>query len=605
MSDTHRSDEIAMEKQYFQREFPLTFTLWDMEEQPLLSCMGLTGQTLLLRLGNVGDSEIELDEKADAANTNYFTLRFRRGTLFMPEVIQLTGVGSEWQLAHIRGSQVDELHLRPPVDFRLPPGQTYDLFLQHVRSIRKGGTRNSRVSLAYDHLKNAWGPLSGHRQTVISIVEQYPPESRGEAGARHRPLPLRVGFAGSNTVLTSTSPDADGRASQLLLQISNLSDQLLPFRRFPGNDDRSSRLVLAFEIQDEGEQRAWALGTPSQVAAIEPFLDDWEAIRFPDAEKVIWVFTPQLPEITLEPEQALALAIDNIRTDLPAGPTNLYVTLENIPDPQGGYYADQTHILTVQKSPMVQNSKTVGLGTSLPNGLLDLAGEDGSRLRFGVWVGDDDKTDQHINRVNIVSANQPIEFENPSGSFHLAEANLDSQGLRVKGPVYDRGGLVMPVGAILPFAGTVEPEGWLFCNGQIVDKSKYQDLFNVIQYIYGGSGDSFNVPNLCQRAPMGLAAGSGYFDYLGKAGGSPQITLSIDQMPVHNHGVYEPPHFHNINSNNSGGVGMVDDSNSGAGHQSTAQTQTARTNISILNAGGGQPHENLPPYLTVNFIIKY
>jgi microcystin-dependent protein len=638
MSNAQTGQEITQEEEHFQRQFPLTFNLWDLEEQPLLSCMGPAGQTLLLRLRNGGKTAIELDDSASKASDAHFTLRFRRGTLYMPDAIQFEGPGGQWQFHHTRGPQIDELHMRAPDGFRLAAGESCDLFLHRVQSHRLGGTRNSRVMLAYNHLSHDSRSLSGYRQTVISIVEQYPPESRGEAGAKRRPLPLRVGFSGSNTVLTSASPDADERASQLLLQVSNLANLPLSFRRVSTNDDRSSRLILAFEVQDEGEQRKWALGSTSQVSAIEPFLDDWEAIRYPDAEKVVWVFTPQLPEITLDPEQDLRLVIGNIRTDLPAGPTNLYVTLENVPDPQGNYYTDQTHILTVQKSPLVYNDQSVsigtvqsssrlnvagdmaighdfvrkpagennliiqgslGLGTPTPNGRLELNGDDGSQLRFGVL---DEKAEKQINRVNVITTDAPLEFESSKGSFH---ATLNSQGLSVQGQIYDRGGLVMPIGAILPFAGNVAPAGWLFCNGQTVDKSKYADLFDVIQYTYGGSNDSFALPNLCQRAPMGLAPGSEYFNSLGQAGGSPTVTLKVDHMPAHSHGVNDPGHWHPIKPTDSEGQGRVDDAGEGGGARNQAGTAGAATGISIKDAGGGLPHENLSPYLTVNFIIKY
>ena len=62
MSNAQTGQEITQEEEHFQRQFPLTFNLWDLEEQPLLSCMGPAGQTLLLRLSNGGKTAIESPE---------------------------------------------------------------------------------------------------------------------------------------------------------------------------------------------------------------------------------------------------------------------------------------------------------------------------------------------------------------------------------------------------------------------------------------------------------------------------------------------------------------------------------------------------------------
>jgi microcystin-dependent protein len=74
-------------------------------------------------------------------------------------------------------------------------------------------------------------------------------------------------------------------------------------------------------------------------------------------------------------------------------------------------------------------------------------------------------------------------------------------------------------------------------------------------------------------------------------------------MPSHNHGVNDPGHSHQINPGDSGGQGRCDDAS--GGDRNATWTEKANTGISIQNTGGGQAHNNLQPYITVNYIIKY
>ena len=165
----------------------------------------------------------------------------------------------------------------------------------------------------------------------------------------------------------------------------------------------------------------------------------------------------------------------------------------------------------------------------------------------------------------------------------------------------------IPSGAIMSYAGTTAPSGWLICDGSLVvgGTSLYPDLFAVIQYDFGGSGANFNLPNLSQRVPMGV----GGIYPRASASGSATHTLTISQMPVHNHGVNDSGHIHDYGVLGVGqvGSGVAIPVNSPT---FTQQTQPKVTGISIQNTGGAgsppvtQPFNILQPYLVLYYIIK-
>lgn len=168
--------------------------------------------------------------------------------------------------------------------------------------------------------------------------------------------------------------------------------------------------------------------------------------------------------------------------------------------------------------------------------------------------------------------------------------------------------LLVPTGTVVPFAGDTQPGGWLLCDGTSYNSSDYFTLFTIIGYKYGGSGDTFYVPNLCGRTPIGAGSGGGLTSRtLAATGGEESHTLTISEMPSHNHDVTDPGHTHTYyNQSNSTNpavslttMGVADDTNE------VHNTSSSTTGISIQNRGGGAAHNNMQPYLVLNFIIKY
>jgi microcystin-dependent protein len=203
-------------------------------------------------------------------------------------------------------------------------------------------------------------------------------------------------------------------------------------------------------------------------------------------------------------------------------------------------------------------------------------------------------------------------------------------------------GLYFPVGSISVFAGATAPTGFLLCRGQTVARSEYPQLFNVIGTTYNTGSESsleFRLPNINGRAVAGIDKNNPKFNELGKSGGNSTHTLTLNQMTRHTH--IQDEHTHNQNShahtqdshnhgvsigwNPSGWeaanfglaffttyrnvmavTGGWDIGSTGAtpGIANTTATNN-ETTATNQNAGGGQSHNNLQPYIVMNYIIRF
>lgn len=151
------------------------------------------------------------------------------------------------------------------------------------------------------------------------------------------------------------------------------------------------------------------------------------------------------------------------------------------------------------------------------------------------------------------------------------------------------------------FAGNFAPRGWAFCNGQLLPVSQNTALFSLIGTTYGGDGRSTTaLPNLMGRVPMHPGRGPGLTSRrLGQRGGSEMISLSEAQMPNHNHTAYGT----GSSANQRNPAGHIPATGGGRGtNLYAASTDTGAFNR-LDNTGGSQPHNNLQPFLVMNFII--
>lgn len=151
------------------------------------------------------------------------------------------------------------------------------------------------------------------------------------------------------------------------------------------------------------------------------------------------------------------------------------------------------------------------------------------------------------------------------------------------------GGGSVPVATILPFAGSVAPEGFMICDGSELLAAEYADLFTAIGTIYGvgQAAGSFKLPDLRGRSPIGAGQGAGLTDrVMGAVDGEEAHQLTVDEMPSHTHDLPVP-----MGAYANGGSNQFNFNTNGTVNE-------------VRATGGDQPHNNMQPFLVVNYIIK-
>jgi len=174
-------------------------------------------------------------------------------------------------------------------------------------------------------------------------------------------------------------------------------------------------------------------------------------------------------------------------------------------------------------------------------------------------------------------------------------------------------GDVFPSGVIMQYAGSSAPTNWLIADGSVVSRSTYANLFAAIGTTYGaGDGSTtFGLPDLRDKVAVGKSGTKA----LGSTGGAATVALITSQLPAHNHPVSDPGHNHSVNAasdlyatpGDGGGSTAKTWGTAGGVVHGTAYTpgiNVATTGVSVGNTGSGSAHENMPPYVALNYIIK-
>lgn len=170
-----------------------------------------------------------------------------------------------------------------------------------------------------------------------------------------------------------------------------------------------------------------------------------------------------------------------------------------------------------------------------------------------------------------------------------------------------------------PFVGEISivgfnfpPKGWTFCDGQLLPISQNTALFSILGTYYGGDGKStFSLPNFQGRAPMHAGNGPGLSTHvLGETGGEENVTLLETEMPAHSHeaqAIFPIGDDTNQASLTDNPVNSFPIAKTGTNvlfsPSGSGKSGSFKPEISVIQNGGGLPHNNMQPYLTLNFII--
>lgn len=200
---------------------------------------------------------------------------------------------------------------------------------------------------------------------------------------------------------------------------------------------------------------------------------------------------------------------------------------------------------------------------------------------------------------------------------------------------------IIPTGIVEMFAGSTAPNGWLICDGSSISRTTYSDLFKVIGTTYGAgnSNNTFTLPDMRGRMPIGVGTGSGLTARtLAATAGAETVTLSESNLPSHTHtatvGTQSANHTHTGTSGDqsvththwfshtagtSGSYGLFDSATASSSgmpntggiqqnhtHSTTTGTESANHTHSVTNSntGSGTPFSIMPPSIVINFIIK-
>jgi microcystin-dependent protein len=159
------------------------------------------------------------------------------------------------------------------------------------------------------------------------------------------------------------------------------------------------------------------------------------------------------------------------------------------------------------------------------------------------------------------------------------------------------------IGEIRMFGGTFAPAGWAMCQGQLMAISQNDALFTLIGTTYGGDGqETFGIPDLQGRAPVHMGQGPGISQnyQIGEKAGVESVTLTTNQIPIHNHALLASTALAN----------SADPTNQlyAQSTQILVYTQDVATKFfaptSMQPAGGSQPHDNMQPFLAITFILS-
>lgn len=157
------------------------------------------------------------------------------------------------------------------------------------------------------------------------------------------------------------------------------------------------------------------------------------------------------------------------------------------------------------------------------------------------------------------------------------------------------------IGEVRIFAGNFAPAGWAFCDGAVLPISQYDTLFALVGTTYGGDGQqTFALPDLRGRVPIHQGTGPGLSNrVIGELAGSETVTLTTGQMPTHTHVLRASG---GLSNGSAGRVGVL--AATAVNMYTVLPPTTPMAPQAITSLGGSQPHENMAPFVGINYIIS-
>lgn len=157
------------------------------------------------------------------------------------------------------------------------------------------------------------------------------------------------------------------------------------------------------------------------------------------------------------------------------------------------------------------------------------------------------------------------------------------------------------VGEIRLFAGNFAPNGWAFCDGQLLSIADNVVLFELIGTTYGGDGQvTYALPDLRGRVPVHQGNGGQSNYVIGESGGTETVTVAAAQMPTHRHAMLASTSA----AGATHGPAEVLGSSIAMNLYGTGTPNMAMDPNAITKVGGGQPHDNLPPFVALSYIVS-
>lgn len=356
----------------FNLAYPLDFNLYegDNQESVIFVENDTKGEELVFDIKNNTEQAITLPAKSGAVSQNnyHFELRFRPDTLSPKSLQQLTlNPQSNWSMSSpvTQADGIVSLYFLT-TNATLSANEVVTLTFQNVSASAAGGARTTRVEFLCPEFTYQGETLTHYyREKNLSVIDH-----RGKKN-----IPLHVSFVGSNRILNDgTTPN------NLTLRIVNvLKDKSIPL--IPDSKgDQASKFIISFDVQEEGQNKDWALGTTSQVAGISIKYKRKEISNSgQQGESPEWVILFN-DQPSIEPDQDIQVELSGIVSSLASGQTNLYIRYENIP----GYW-DGTFICTIEKSPILFDERgKVGMGITPGTEQLKVKGDTAITGKFSL-----------------------------------------------------------------------------------------------------------------------------------------------------------------------------------------------------------------------------